>query len=211
MQFELQKLTLQSRALATVEALIEKTLQENPAPSTLSAIWRTEVGVLNQLVLLWSLPHLSVKPNTQQTFKDHLNALCDPYLHDHSSNLWTAADFSPPLTPRSIGALYEIRQYTYTPGKIPEVIQAWEEIIGERVKHSPLIAAGYREEGPEHQWIHIWGYQDIMQREQIRRQVSALGIWPISVVDRRLQRPPRAVSERMENTLVVPLHFSPIR
>jgi hypothetical protein len=41
--------------------------------------------------------------------------------------------------------------------------------------------------------------------------VTTLGIWPISVVDRRLKRVQRAVSVKMQNMLVIPVRFSPLR
>jgi NIPSNAP len=59
--------------------------------------------------------------------------------------------------------------------------------------------------------MHIWAYQNTGERERIRDATAKAGIWPISDVDRRVKLEPRAVSLRMQNMLVAPASFSPLR
>ncbi|MBI3041826.1 MAG: NIPSNAP family protein [Betaproteobacteria bacterium] len=203
---------LTSRALAQVEERLERELPRRTALSQLGACWRTEVGTLNQLILVW--PYRDEAERRRVEADQAARAGWPPdigsLLVERQATLWRPAPFSPPFVPRRLGNLYEIRVYTYPAGGIPGVIEAWNEIIDERVRHSPLVAAWYTDEGPEHEWMHIWAYANAAERERVRDTVSRLGIWPISVVDRRLNRTPRAVSIRMHNMLVVPVRFSPL-
>ena len=121
------------------------------------------------------------------------------------------APVSPLLEPREFGNIYEIRIYSFAPGGIPAIIKGWSEILEERLKYSPLVAALYSEEGPTHEWVHIWAYQNAGERERIRAETSKAGIWPLSVVDARLKRPPSVAPLRMQNMLVVPASFSPLK
>lgn len=210
--FEMQTLTLTSRGLGTVESHFEQALYERVKLSPLGACWRTEVGTLNQLIFVW--PYRDAAERDEVRFREARLTGWPPAINElvveQESKLYKPAPFSPPLVPRKLGRLYEIRVYSYPTGAIPGVIEAWSEIIEERVKHSPLVAAWYSEESPLQEWVHIWAYADAGERERIRKKVSDIGIWPISVVDRRLQRPPRAVSVRMRNMLVIPTDFSPL-
>ncbi len=92
--------------------------------------------------------------------------------------MFLPAPFSPPLEPRELGGIYEIRVYTLAPGAIPGMLERWSEKIGERVKLSPLVGAWYSELGALNQWVHIWAYKDAAERQRIRAEAIARGIWP---------------------------------
>ena len=80
------------------------------------------------------------------------------------------APFSPPLEPRQVGPLFEIRQYTLTPGAIPGLIERWSEKIEGRQKFSPLVAGMYSEFGALNKWVHIWAYKDANERTSRARR-----------------------------------------
>jgi hypothetical protein len=212
MIYELQTDTLTPRGMATVEERVEQALPVRTALSPLGACWRTEVGVLNQLISVWPYRDLAERDTVRAAEKTLGGWPPDiaGLVVERQSKIYQPAPFSPPLEPRKLGGVYEIRLYTCPPGGIPGMIEAWSEIIEERTRHSPLVAAWYSEEGPQPEWLHIWAYANAGERERIRESVTALGIWPPSVVDRRLQRKPRAVTTRMQNMLVVPTRFSPL-
>jgi hypothetical protein len=209
---ELQSVVVKSRSLGAVERMIEDSLPARTALSPLGACWRTEVGVLNQLILLWPYDDAShfARVRTGATQIADWRSSAAEHIVESDTRIFTAAPFCPPLTPLRVGQLYEIRTYAYETRAIPEVIAAWSEIIDERARHSPFVGAWYSERGELSDWMHIWAYDDAAHRERIREAVSKAGIWPISVVDKRLKREPRAVSLRMQNQLVVPTKFSPL-
>ena len=117
--------------------------------------------------------------------------------------MFIPAPFSPPLTPREIGPIFEIRQYTLTAGSIPGLIERWSEKIEGRQKFSPLVAGMYSEFGPLNKWVHIWAYKDLNERVSVRAAASAGGNWPA--------RKPPGVVTKQENSIVMPAAFSPIR
>jgi len=209
---EMQFIEAKSRAVAAVEDRFAAALAGRTRLSPLGGFWRSEVGLLNQCIAVWPYASIDERDRVRREEKKLEGwppDLAELVLRQHA-RLYRAAPFSPPIEPRALGRLYEIRRYQYAPGEIPGVIAAWSEIIGERMKRSPFVGAWYSEDGPAHEWVHVWAYESYEARERTRDAVARAGIWPISVVDRRLGRAPRAVSLRMENMLVVPARFSPL-
>ena len=43
---------------------------------------------------------------------------------------------------------------------------------------SPLVGAWYSEFGALNRWIHIWAYRDAAERQRIRAEAVAKGLWP---------------------------------
>jgi NIPSNAP len=213
MIFEMQNYTLKSRSQALVEERFKKALPGRVRLSPLGAFWHTEVGVLNQIIVVWPYANPAERDRilAEEPKVEGWPPAIDEFVVERQSRILVPAPFSPQLEPRRLGNLYEIRTYTYPADSIAEVIGSWSEIIGERMKYSPLVAAWYSETRPLSEWVHIWAYQNAGERERIREATAKAGVWPISVVDRRLKREPRAVSLRMQNMLVVPASFSPLR
>jgi hypothetical protein len=210
---DMQFIEAKSRAAAAVEQRFEAALSARTRLSPLGAFWRSEVGLLNQYIAVWPYASMAERHRVleEETKLDGWPPdLAELVVRQHA-RMYQAAPFSPPIGPRKLGRLYEIRRYHYEPGAIPGVIAAWSEIIAERMKHSPFVGAWYSEEGSTHEWIHVWAYESFEARERTREAVARAGIWPVSVVDRRLGREPRAVSLRMENMLAVPARFSPLQ
>ena len=66
------------------------------------------------------------------------------------------------------------------------------------------MGAWYSEFGALNKWVHIWAYKDAAERQRVRAEAVARGIWP----------PGSAQAGSLltqENMLVVPASFSPLR
>jgi len=59
------------------------------------------------------------------------------------------------------GNVYEMRTYTYAPGDIPKVLEAWAKAIEAREKFSPLAACWTSELGGLNKFVHTWVYKDL--------------------------------------------------
>ena len=118
------------------------------------------------------------------------------------SKILHPAPFSPHFEPGEHGGLYEFRTYTFGPGAIPKVIEAWSPRIKARSAVSPLIFAGHTEIGPLNQWVHVWAYKAAADRFRIRDEARAGGAWPPNTRGQFVQQ---------ENMFVVPAEFSPLR
>jgi hypothetical protein len=205
MVVEVRTYTLQPGTLAEVEKRFGESLPAREKHSKLAAFWHTDVGPLNQIIHVWSYDSLAHRASARAA------AAKEPgwpppireFVVSQQSELFNEAPFSPPLEPRAIGPLFEIRQYTLIPGAIPGLIERWSEKIEGRQKFSPLVAGLYTEFGALNKWVHIWAYKDPNERNSVRAAASAGGNWPA--------RNPPGVVVKQENAFVLPAAFSPIR
>ncbi len=205
MIIEMRSYTLQPGTLAEVEKRFGEALPIREKHSKLAAFWHTEVGPLNQIIHVWAYDSFEQRAAVRATASK--DAGWPPPIREfvtaQISEVFLPAPFSPPLEPRQVGPLFELRQYTLTPGSIPGLIERWSEKIEGRTKFSPLIGGWYSEFGGLNKWVHIWAYKDAAERFSVRAAAAASGNWPA--------RNPPGVLVRQENALLLPSAFSPIR
>jgi len=91
-----------------------------------------------------------------------------------------------------------MRIYTYEPGQIPKVLEAWATAIPDREKFSPLAACWYSDIGGLNKFVHVWAYKDLNERARIREESRKGGRWPAQTGVRPV---------RQENKLLVPAAF----
>jgi hypothetical protein len=207
MIIEMRTYTLRPGSMAEVEKRFGEALPARQPFSRLAAFWHTEVGPLNQIIHVW--PYDSFEQRSQVRAAAAKTEGWPPNIREfvvsQQSEAFVPAPFSPPLEPRALGGIYEIRMYTLAAGAIPGMIERWSTRIAERTKLSPLVGAWYSEFGALNKWVHIWAYQDAAERQRIRADAVARGIWP----------PPGGGAAggvvKQENMLVVPASFSPLQ
>jgi hypothetical protein len=206
MIIEVRTYQLKPGAVAEVEKRFAEGLPAREKLSKLAAFWHTEVGPLNEITHVWTYDsfeqRIAVRAEAIKT------GVWPPkigeFIVSMQSEAFVPAPFSPPLEPRNVGPLFEIRSYTLAPGGVPGMIERWSGKIGERVKLSPLVGAWYSEFGGLNKWVHIWAYKDAAERQRIRAEAIARGVWP----------PGGGTPGQMlkqENKLVMPASFSPLR
>ena len=74
--------------------------------------------------------------------------------------------------------IYELRTYTLKPGSTAEFEKRWAPLVPGRQELSPLGGLWRTEIGPLNQMIHVWPYESIEERNRIRAEAVARGIWP---------------------------------
>jgi len=173
--------------------------------SPLAALWHTEVGPLNTVIHMWPYDSFEERMRIREAAikSGSWPANTSEFIVSMQSEILIPAPFSPPLEPRALGGLYEIRQYTMVAGGIPGMIERWSAKIAERVKLSPLVGAFHSELGALNKWVHIWAYKDAGERQRIRAEAVAKGVWPPGS--------PPGQMVKMENWLVVPAACSPLK
>ena len=206
MIIEMRTYQLKPASIPQFEERFAAALPERQKFSPLAAFWHSEVGPLNQVIHVW--PYDTFEQRVQVRAAAIASGKWPPatreFVVDQKSELLLPAPFSPPLEPRTLGGIYEIRMYSFAPGAIPGVIDRWSAKIAERVKLSPLVGAWYSEIGALNKWVHIWAYQDANHRAQVRTEAVAKGLWPPGSAA-------AGVLLKQENMLVVPASFSPLR
>lgn len=112
-------------------------------------------------------------------------------------------------TPSPIGltVFVELRTYTFHPGKLAEFIRIYEEEGLEVQKRILGNMLGYftTEIGLLNQVVHLWGYDDLNQRQERRALLAADKAWQ-GYLAKILP-----LIQTMESKILVPTHFSPIQ
>lgn len=206
MIFEMRTYLLKPGTPPQVEEAFATALPGRVKLSRLGGYWRSEVGTLNQIIHVWPYE------NTAERDRIRAEAIAakvwPPKIAEHvlemEAKILYPAPFSPSFDPGEHGGVYEFRTYTYGAGAIPKVIEAWSSRIKARTAISPLIFAGYTDIGPLNQWVHVWAYKNMGERERLRAQATTTGVWP----------PPRGadvILHRQTSTFAIPAKFSPLR
>ena len=131
MIIEMRTYKLKPGNIPTFEERFAAALSIREKFSKLAAFWHTEVGPLNQVIHVWPYESLDQRasvraeaakaegwpPNTREL------------TIEQKSEIFLPAPFSPPLEPRQLGGIYEIRMYTYAPGTLPaEVVEVADSV-----------------------------------------------------------------------------------
>jgi hypothetical protein len=94
--------------------------------------------------------------------------------------------------------LYEVRTYTLKPGSVAEAEKRFGEAISAREKHSKLGAFWHTEVGPLNQIIHVWGYESLQHRTEVRASAAQETGWPPKIQE---------FIETMESEIFIPAPF----
>src|SRR5262245_22865027 len=206
MIFEMRTYLLKPGSYPKIEELWGPMIPARAKLSRFGGLWRSEVGTLNQIIHIW--PYDSVDQRDQVRADAVKQGIWPPKTADlileMESKILHPAPFSPNFPPGEHGGIYEFRTYTYGPGAIPKVIEAWAPRIKARSEVSPLIFAGFTDIGGLNQWVHVWAYKNMGDRETKRAQAMKPGQWP----------PPRGegvVLHKQSNTFAIPAPWSPSR
>ena len=206
MIFEMRTYLLKPGTPLQAEQAFGERIEARSKLSRIAGFWRTEVGTLNQIIHIW--PYKDLNERDQIRAEAVKTGVWPPkiadFVLDMESKILHPAPFSPAFEPGEYGGLYEFRTYTFGPGAIPKVIEAWSPRIKARSAISPLIFAGSTDVGALNQWIHVWAYKNMGERERIRGEAVAKGIWPPP-------RDPSIVMLRQETMLAIPAKFSPLK
>jgi hypothetical protein len=182
MIYEFRTYNLTPGAVPQVLELFGAGYEHRKKHSELAAFWFTEVGPLNQIIHVW--PYESMQHRAEVRDAAIKDPKWDPGLarlglvKDERSEIFRTAPNSPFMEPGTYGPLYEFRDYTIKSGTMPELLQIWGDNVHIRTAFSPLIAALYSDVGPLNRFIHIWPYESLRHREEVRKQAGASGNWP---------------------------------
>ena len=206
MIFEMRTYLMKPGSIPKVEELFGAGMPARTKLSRFGGFWRTEVGTLNQIIHVWPYNDMNERERIRaDAIKQGVwpVKIQDSILEMESKILY-AAPFSPHFEPGEHGNLYEFRTYTYGVGQVAKVMEAWAPLIKARSAISPLIFAGFTELGSLNQWVHVWAYKNMADREARRAQAMKPGQWPPP-------RPEGVTLLKQTSTFAVPAKWSPLR
>ena len=74
--------------------------------------------------------------------------------------------------------IYEVRTYVLKPGSVPLFEENFAKALPHREKFSKLGAFWHTEFGTLNQVIHVWPYESVEERQQIRTEAAKDPHWP---------------------------------
>ena len=171
--------------------------------SKLSAFFFTEIGPLNQIIHIWPYEDLAARA------KIRAEAIGDPnwpphiseFLVEQLSEIYVPFPFTPDFDKSKTGPVFEWRSYTIKPHSVGGIIERWGDALEAREKLSPLLMAMHTDLGPLNKFVHIWPYESLEHRREVRAEAVSKGIWP-----------PRGGADDLvfqENKIVFATPFSP--
>jgi hypothetical protein len=207
MIYEMRTYTLKPGKVAEFEDRFAQRLPYREKHSKLGAFWHTEFGPLNQVVHVWPFESLQHRMEVREAMAkdpDLQRMRGTDLIASQESEIYMPAPFMRPLGgDQALGDFYEMRSYTFLPGAIPQLIEAWGKAMPQREEYSPLAAGMYTELGGLNKWVHIWPYHSMEERNRIRNEARQSGHWP----------PGGSYRESMvkqENKMLIPAAFSPM-
>jgi NIPSNAP len=208
MIYEVRTYTLRTGSVPEFEERYEKRLPLREKHSKLGAFWHTDFGPLNQVVHVYPYDDLAHRTRVRAALAADRERNAMPGGQDlivaQEAEIVIPAPFMRPLGSRDYGTgnVYEMRMYTYAPGDLPKVLEAWGKAIEARERLSPLAACWTSELGALNRFVHVWAYKDLNERVRIREESRKDGTWPPQAGVR---------PQRQENKLLLPARFSPVR
>ena len=205
MIYEIRTYGIAPGSLAEVEKRFGEGYEYRKKYSPLTAFLHTEIGPLNEIVHIWGYQDLAERARVRaEAAKDpNWPPKIRDFVRTMRSEIVVPFDFVPAPQPGRMGPIFELRYYTLKPGMLPDVAKGWGEKLPDRMKLSPVVLAGGVEFGKANGFVHIWAYQRLDQRMQIRDEARKKGVWP-----------PPGGGDRLltqETKICLPAAFSPLQ
>lgn len=203
MRYEVATLSCSPLGVETASARAREWL-ENSAGGTLLGVWRSDIGSIAQLLILRSFQ------TDAELAKERERALLseDPFgskSEDIPLKMETYAPFPflPEISSADLGGTFEFRTYYLKPGGLPGTIAGWERAIGPAHAYTRhLVINMYALDG-EPRILHIWGFSSIEERNRLRKEHFAAGLWPPEGGPERIARATSIIAYSEPNLPIV--------
>jgi hypothetical protein len=191
MIYEIRTYTLKPRSMAEVEKRWAECYPVRRQYSEAAGFFKTEFGPLNEFIHIW--PYESLEERARIRAEAAKESAWPPpiaeFIVNQQVEILTPFSFAPAWSPTTPAGVYELRQYTYKPGTLPDIQEKWGAALPGRLAFSPVAMLGNIEFGPTvNSFIHLWPYDSLSHREEVRREAAATGKWPASVAEPYLEQ-----------------------
>lgn len=204
MLYDVTTITVHPGATGEALAKLEDGVGKIPLQGELLACWLSDVGALNRFMIIRGYADATALGSDRIRLTEDASVFGASHLvAGVTMEVYRPFPFIEPMRPGSEAGLYEVRTYVLRPEGLPATIEAWRKALPERVKLSPLLTAMHTITGPMPSFMHIWPYPDLNERQRIRAEAVAAGVWPPR------GGPGRLVSQQTD--IYLPTKFSPIR
>lgn len=174
--------------------------------SELSAYFYTDVGPLNQIIHIWPYKDLAERTaiRGEAAKLPSWPPKITEYLEEQQAEIFHPFPFIQEFRTGKMGPLFEWREYTLGPGRLPVLIEAWSKAFEKRETFSKAAMVMHTELGGLNKFVHIWPYESFEHRADVRARSRAEGTgWPAKT-------PPGTILKQ-ENKLLFAAPFSPLQ
>lgn len=160
-------------------ARLKDTLAPAFAGGELLACWYSEIGALNQILLIRACAD-GVRLNAdREAIVTSANPLgIGEFIAGMTMDTYVPFPFMQPIKAGRHGPIYEVRTYILKPDGLAPTIELWRKWVPGRANVSPLLAALYCVTGATPRIMHVWPYSSLDERQRLRAKASADGVWP---------------------------------
>ena len=206
MIYEVRTYHITPHKVPEVLNLFSESIDDRTKISPLTGFFTTEIGPLNQVIHIWQYEDMAERDRVRAEASKLPNwpPKIAPLAESMNSEIFIPWSFMPPMTPGKHGPIYEYRSYIIKAGAMPDQAERWEKAIPARAELSPAVAAMHTELGTLNKFVHIWTYESLDQRAEVRAKAIELGIWPP-----KGGAPGSLISQ--ENKIMLPAPFSPMQ
>lgn len=182
MYYELATMTLPFGTAGNAATQVQAFSSAADAKGELLGCWFTDIGVLNQMVVLRGFASLAdLQAERDRTQKSSSPFGCGDIYQSLEQHSYQGFPWMKPVRPSTEsginGPVYEIRTYGIKPGGVQATIDLWEQYVPPREKLSPCVVAMVALDGPL-RFTNIWAYPTLDARAAARADAVAQGIWP---------------------------------
>jgi len=151
----------------------------NAVAGRLLGIWHSDIGTIGQLIVLREFD----TDGDLASERERALMSADPFGSASGGTPITMESFAPfpflpPVKGRNYGGTFEFRTYYQKPGGLPGTMAGWRDAIEPaRAYTDHLVVNMYALDG-EPRITHIWGFDSVAQRDKLRGEHYARGLWP---------------------------------
>lgn len=208
MLYELATLTLPFGTAGTAAQNVQAYCTAPEAQGELLACWFTDIGQLNQMIVLRGFADLaSLQAERERTQHSASPFGCGEIFQTLEQHSYRGFPWMKPVRPSAesgiTGPVYEIRTYGIKPGGVQPTIDLWAQYVPPREQLSPCVVAMVALDGPL-RFTNIWAYPSLDARAKARADAVAQGIWPP-------KGGPAHLTTNMFSTIALPTSVSPLK
>ncbi|MCB1466726.1 MAG: NIPSNAP family protein [Rhizobiaceae bacterium] len=202
--YELATLKIALGGMANATSGLQQWLGAQEAVGRLLGAWSTDIGPLNEIILLREFATLeSLMSERERLFRADDTFDCHNSLVTYRVETFRPLDFITSVETGNHGPYYEIRSYRMKLNGLIPTTEKWQAALPKRSAYSPCTIALYGIEGTP-RLTQIWPYTSLAARAEARAQSVKDGVWPpIGGPDWLL--------EDMVSVIALPLPFSPLQ
>ncbi|MFT3720460.1 NIPSNAP family protein [Pseudorhodoferax sp.] len=208
MYYELATMTLPMGTAGQAATLVQAYCTSGHAGGELLGCWTSDIGVLNQMIVLRGFDSLAALQAERSRTQLHASPFgCGEIYLRLEQHSFQGFPWMKPVRPSAesgiAGPVYEIRTYGIRPGGTQPTIDLWQEYLPPREQLSPCVVAMLALDGAP-RFTNIWAYPSLDARSKARADAVAQGLWPP-------KGGPSHLTAEMVSTIALPTAVSPLR